>query len=103
LAIHEFEALLFSDSSVIAKNINVSRDDVEQVLAECGEPEAINNSPQTAPSKRLNNWSSNGSFPKTTTGIAIAQEIGIDMMREKCPIFNSWLTTLETVQEQESL
>jgi len=102
MAIHEFEALLFSDSAVVAKALNISKELIEKTLAECGEPEAINNSRETAPSKRLNKWSKRGKFAKTTVGIAIAQEIGIDIMREKCPTFNSWLTALETVQEQES-
>lgn len=98
LAIHEFESLLFSDSSAIAEELEISKERVELVLAECGEPEAINNSPQTAPSKRLDLWSRNREFPKTTTGIAIARTIGIAAMREKCPLFNAWLETFERIQ-----
>ncbi len=99
MAIHEFESLLFSDSSAIATELDISKADVDSVLTECREPEAINNSPQTAPSKRLDRWSRNGEFPKTTTGIAIAQAIGVATMREKCPLFNTWLEKFETIQE----
>ena len=98
MAIHEFESLLFSNSAAIAEELEVSVENVDSVLTECGEPEAINNSSQTAPSKRLDSWSRNGKFPKTTTGIAIAKVIGIKVMREKCPLFNAWLETFETLQ-----
>ena len=53
MAIHEFEALLFSRSSVIAEKLEVTEDEVNAVLDECGEPEAINNNRNTAPSKRF--------------------------------------------------
>ena len=97
ISIHEFESLLFSDPNVLSKSLTVSKDDIEELLVEQGEPEAINNSPQTAPSKRLDAWS-NGKFPKTTTGIAVAKAIGISAIREKCPVFNAWLATFEKIQ-----
>ncbi len=98
MAIHEFESLLFSNSSVIAEELDISVDDVNSVLTECGEPEAINNSLHTAPSKRLDSWSRNGAFPKITTGITIAKAIGITTIREQCPLFNKWIEKFETIQ-----
>ncbi|CDG22268.1 MULTISPECIES: DUF4276 family protein [Xenorhabdus] len=95
IVMHEFEALLFSDKEILANELNIDEQEVEQVLQECREPESINNSPQTAPSKRLGKWSANGVFAKTTTGIAIAEKIGIPKMREKCPLFDEWLHKLE--------
>ena len=86
-------------SSAISEELGVSKADIDSVLKKCGEPEAINNSPQTAPSKRLDSWSRNNKFLKTTTGISIAKTIGISLMREKCPLFNTWLATFETIQE----
>ncbi len=97
MAIHEFEALLFSDSATLASAIGISEEQVITLLTDCGEPEAINNSPQTAPSKRLDEWFKTGKFPKTTMGIAIAQRIGIPRIREKCPLFNAWITSFETL------
>lgn len=98
VAVHEFEALLFSDADVLSAKLNINKEQVEQVLAEYGEPEAVNNHPETAPSKRLDAWSVNGKFPKTTTGIAITQQIGIPKIRAKCHIFDHWLATLESIQ-----
>nr|WP_321269287.1 DUF4276 family protein [uncultured Tolumonas sp.] len=99
IAVHEFEALLFSDSAILASELCVDEDQVKNVLTECGEPEAINNGKETAPSKRLDNWSPNGKFAKTTAGIAIAQQIGITQMREQCPLFNAWLAQFEALVE----
>lgn len=97
MAIHEFEALLFSDSASLATELDIAEEKVTAVLNECGEPEAINNSPATAPSKRLDGWSRNGEFPKTTTGITVARSIGIQKMREQCPLFDAWLQSLEAI------
>lgn len=99
IAMHEFEALLFSDPAVLADELGIDEAQITAVLTECGEAEAINNSPQTAPSKRLDGWSDYGKFRKTTTGIAIARRIGITTIREQCPLFNGWLTQLEAMLE----
>ena len=93
-SMHEFESLLFSDPSVLAEKISISIEKILPILAECDEPENINDQPQTTPSKRIANLSPFG-FKKTTNGIAIAQAIGIRMLREKCSHFNEWVTKLE--------
>lgn len=97
MAMHEFEALLFSDSAILADELGIAEEQVRRVLAECGEPEAINNGPTTAPSKRLDGWSPKGEFAKTTKGIAIAERIGIPQMRAQCPLFDGWLGELEAL------
>lgn len=98
VAVHEFEALLFSDAEILAQQIGVGASEISTVISACGSPEAINNNPQTAPSKRLDAWSANNKFLKTTTGISVAEKIGIEKIREQCPIFNGWLATFEEIQ-----
>jgi hypothetical protein len=93
IVMYEFEALLFSNSGILAQKLSVPATCVDSILRECGEPENIDDSPITAPSKRLE--SLNSRFKKTTTGIAIAKEIGIPTIRQKCPIFNEWLMKIE--------
>jgi len=95
LSIHEFEALLFSDPSVLSSHLNVSESQVTNIITACGSPEEINDSQQTAPSKRLLSLSKR--FKKTTTGIAVANEIGLTKIRECCPIFNEWLIAIESI------
>lgn len=94
-SMHEFEALLFSDVNVLANSLNTKDIKIKKILEECGEPENINDSPDTSPSKRLENLS--GFFRKTITGIAIAREIGIENMRKSCPNFDNWIATLEKI------
>ena len=96
VSMFEFEALLFSDAKILAQKLNVRSKEVERILSRCGEPEKINDQVQSAPSKRLEALS--GRFKKTTTGINIAREIGIDKMRESCPIFDDWITKLEKLK-----
>ncbi len=99
VAVHEFETLLFSNSKVLAEHLHIERGKVDEVLSEHGGcPEKINNSPETAPSKRLEKWDAR--YGKTTAGIAIATAIGIDNMREKCPLFGAWLRALERKAEE---
>jgi len=91
--VHEFESLLFSDPQKLAAHLDVNQMKVDRILTNCGSPEDINDSPDTAPSKRLEALSEH--FKKTSTGIAIARDIGLAKMREKCPLFNAWLTAME--------
>ena len=46
----EFEALLFSDASILANQIGVNPSEIENILGECGKPEEINDRPEAAPS-----------------------------------------------------
>ena len=96
VAMHEFEAMLFSDPKLLAEQLKVPESDINDILAECGEPENIDDSPLTAPSKRLDNLSTR--FKKTSTGIAIAKAIGLVKIKEQCPLFNKWMTEIECLK-----
>jgi len=95
IAMYEFEALLFSSPAILAQKLQIEESEIVSIIEECGEPENIDNSPVTAPSKRLESLSHR--FKKTTTGIAILKEIGLSAIREKCPIFDGWVTSLESI------
>jgi len=95
ISMFEIEALLFSDVAMLADKLKVKRHQVDTVLAQC-EPEQINDSPHGAPSKRLQVLSK--PFKKTVTGIDIARAIGIHKMLDACPLFNSWIRTLENLK-----
>jgi hypothetical protein len=95
VSMHELEALYFSDPASLAHIMNVEKKKIELILHDCGEPEAINDNFETAPSKRLEKLSP--TFKKTTTGIAIAKTVGIRRMREHCPLFDEWVCKIENV------
>jgi len=96
IIVHEFEALLFSDAATLAQNLQVHHQQVLTILEKCGEPESIDNSPHSAPSKRLAQLC--GRYKKTSMGITIAKAIGIDKMRDRCPVFNGWLIAVEALK-----
>ena len=58
-------------------------------------PELIDDGQHTAPSKRIIECFPDYKGAKPTVGLQIAQCIGVQKIREKCPHFNSWLSRLE--------
>ena len=93
IAVHEFEALLFSDASLLASSLEIDVSDINETLRKYGSPEAINTHPDKIPSRQIEKWV-DGHYIKTVQGVAIADKIGIDKMRIACPNFNNWLNSL---------
>lgn len=99
MAMHEFEAMLFADPAVLAQALYVGERDVKGIIRECnGNVEEIDDSPQTASSKRLEGLYPR--FKKTTTGISILKTIGLPGIRKECPLFDEWMGTLEKLCEE---
>lgn len=103
---YEFEGLLFSCPTAMG-SVLTQRDFqatvevwAQGILAQFeSNPEKINDSPQTAPSKRLE---SNTNYRKTTHGPNIAKQIGIQKLREVCTGFNQWLTRIEQLASKNN-
>lgn len=93
VSMYEFEALLFSDPSKLASHLDIDQSKIDSILKEKNEPENINDSPISAPSKRLEKLKN--SYKKVTDGKTIAKSIGIPMISKACPLFDGWLTALE--------
>ena len=95
---HEFEALLFSNTSILAEsNPRISKR-LERVLQSFSCPEEINDHYDTCPSRRIKQHIEN--YVKTVDGIIAAREIGLTKMRQECPHFNEWLTKLKDIGKQ---
>ena len=62
------------------------------VISEYVNPEEINSSPETAPSKRI--LSIDRGYNKVLQGNLIALNVGIDDMLAKCPRFSFWISRL---------
>jgi hypothetical protein len=100
LQLHEFEGLLFSNVDVMSSQLSVFNRGGTSYLRELQSirnafrtPEEINH--DDPPSKRLKNMCA--SYNKISSGLLIAQAIGIEAMRHECPNFNQWLTSLESL------
>ena len=101
IQMHEFEGLLFSSPECIAKHLkgNDIKEWAKSVVQSFhNNPEAINDSEDTAPSKRFKSQKFN--YRKTTHGPVIAKEIGLDTLRQKCLGFNEWLSKIEGLATQ---
>jgi hypothetical protein len=62
-------------------------------------PELIDDGQDTAPSKRIAAQFPN--YSKTTVGPQMAELIGLENIRSKCPHFNAWLERLEKLGTPE--
>jgi hypothetical protein len=92
---HEFETLLFADPTQFLENEVIAK--AVQAICETYENiEDINNSPQTAPSKRLIQIyeQANCKYQKVVDAVDIAELTGIDKILEKCPKFAAWVAHL---------
>ena len=96
---HEYEALLFSD---VNKLVSIEPDwigcldSLVRVRKEYESPEHINNSFETAPSKRLEKLL-NPKYRKTRHGPLIAKEITLEVIERECTHFKAWMDKLRSL------
>ncbi len=92
---HEFEGLLFSDTVRLGSGIG--RPDLsskfQAIRDQFTTPEEINDSPLTAPSKRIIDLVP--AYEKPLMGTLAVLEIGLNAIREECPFFHDWIERLE--------
>jgi hypothetical protein len=95
IQLHEIEALLFSsiEEFEILKPDKDQIQSLEEIVKKFPNPELIiNQGGNTAPSKRLEKIFDG--YQKSLHGIWLADEIGIEKMRSKCPRFNKWVNEI---------
>ncbi len=101
---YEFETLLFSDPSYYEEYFSNSnaRIEIENIIANCGGVENINNSKETAPSKRIDKFFDkyNEQYDKVFHGASIANDIGLNIILEKCLRFKSWVESIINLTNQ---
>ena len=96
LALHEFEAMLFTEPAAIANCLGLPglEAPLQSIRAAFSTPEDINDHEETAPSKRLGSL-----FPgynKPFYGELISERIGIERIKAECVHFAAWLERLES-------
>lgn len=97
ILMHEFEALLFSDCVQLSEALGVAGRSAEfqRIRDQFRSPEEINDSVDTAPSKRIKALTPR--YDKVLDGVDAAQRIGLERIRAECRHFDSWLTHLESL------
>lgn len=98
IQLHEFEALMFSDITKLAieyPKCSKEIEGLENILAKYnGNPELINNSPETAPSKRIIaaiERKQKYSYNKPRSGAVVTSAIGLPVLMQNCRHFREWI------------
>lgn len=104
IQLHEFEALLFVDICKLQTEYPLSSEKIQALKKETdiyGDPEMINNSPDTAPSKRIiAALAQDYHYNKVQSGAAITSAIGIENLLEKCQHFNEWINKIKLLSSK---
>lgn len=104
IQLHEFEALMFCDITKLAieyPRCSKEIEGLENIMAKYnGNPELINNSPETAPSKRIIaaiEGKHKYNYNKPRSGAVVTASIGIDVLLQKCSHFSQWVTVINSI------
>ena len=99
---YEYEGLLFSDPAKFAQGIDqlALAPKFQMIRNAFTTPEDINDSPETAPSKRIMNIIPG--YQKPLLGVLAALEIGLETIRSECVLFDTWLKQLENLKNKAS-
>ena len=102
LQLHEYETLLFANPDALIpsfENCQKAVDAMKAIVAGVPSIEHIDDGESTAPSKRIIGLLPTYSGRKAFAGPQVAERIGMTVLREKCPHFDSWISKLEQILE----
>ena len=104
IQLHEFETLLFCDIDAIVDEFFDLEDDrlykrIIKDIQQYSNIELINDSIESAPSKRLDRYT-DGEYcrRKTTAGVNILKRVDVDRLRGCCRHFDSWIEAIENLK-----
>lgn len=96
--LHEFEGILFSNPASFNLIADESTTDKVQAIRDSfPTPEHINNSPETAPSKRLELLIPG--YAKVRNGTILAKDMGLDTIIRECPHFRDWIKQISDMAD----
>ncbi len=99
IQLHEFEALVFCGLEHLLVDYPDMKKQVEELkkaLDTTGNPEKINSSPETAPSKRIiKAFEKFHNYDKPKSGAFVTGKVGIETLKSKCTHFKEWMEKLE--------
>lgn len=93
--VHEFEGILFSKPEAFEQITDVDTTEAFlRIKEQFKTPEYINNSLETAPSKRILRLIPE--YKKVRDGVIVAMRTGIDAMLEECEHFRNWVEEMKS-------
>lgn len=101
IQLHEYQAYLFSDPTCFGYFYDHHEKEIAalKVIAEDhASPELIDDGQHSAPSKRIIAQLPDYEDAKPAVGPQVAELIGLDVIRGKCPHFHAWLSRLENLE-----
>ncbi len=100
IQLHEFEAYLFSNPLRFEYFYDDHRKQIaalEALANSYATPELIDDGQHTAPSKRIIAQLPDYEGAKSVEGPQVAELIGLETIRNRCPHFDAWLSRLENL------
>jgi hypothetical protein len=100
LQLYEFESLLFTDPEALGIEYFEFDDAIKklkEISDRTGNPELINDNPESAPSKRIIKLIPPYEYNKPAIGAMTAGLIGINQLKKGCKHFNDWIAKLEAL------
>ena len=100
IQLHEFEALVFCGLDYLLDEYPDMKKEIDILKTIPNKydnnPEKINNSPATAPSKRIiKSFESKHHYDKPKLGELVTRKVGIPELKKKCFHFKQWIEKLE--------
>ena len=98
IQLHEYEAYLFSDPMWFGYFYDRNKRAISALKTIADKhttPELIDDGQHSAPSKRIIAELPDYEDAKSTVGPQVAELIGLNVIRDKCPHFAAWLSRLE--------
>jgi hypothetical protein len=95
VVLHEFETWVIAaamDTAAVLGDATVAKRLGAEAATVAGDVELLNDSPQTAPSKRVaHSWPD---YDKVTDGIEVIREAGLAVVMDRCPGLKAWIDQL---------
>jgi hypothetical protein len=99
IQLHEFEAFLLVEPDRLITMYPNGQTGINRLKRDIANrrPEEINESKQTAPSKRIIRYLPDYEGQKAQVGPLVVSDIGLNALRSNCPHFNDWIAKLESI------
>lgn len=100
IQLYEFETLILSEPAKLEIEYFDHKHSIEELkknVSKIGNPELINDGPETSPSKRIIKLIPEYEYNKASSGATVAGKIGVNTLKAKCQHFSNWISKLEAL------